>query len=58
MTLVGIVWNIFLDQPIMSIIRFTNKDKTCLGELYNGIDSMSEKIKKSKIIINVTICCH
>lgn len=36
-------------EPIMSMIRFTNMDHPCLGEVYEGIDSMIEKMK---LIIN------
>ncbi|KAH9314484.1 hypothetical protein KI387_023111 [Taxus chinensis] len=32
-------------EPIMSMIRFTDTDQPCLGEIYDGIDSMIEKIK-------------
>lgn len=36
-------------EPIMSMIRFTDMDKPCLGEVYDGIDTMIEQMK---IIIN------
>ncbi|KAH9291990.1 hypothetical protein KI387_042820, partial [Taxus chinensis] len=32
-------------EPIMSMIRFTDMDQPCLGEIYDSIDSMIEKIK-------------
>lgn len=32
-------------EPILSMIRFTDMDKPCLGEVYDGIDSMLEKMK-------------
>ncbi|XP_057820098.2 uncharacterized protein LOC131033010 [Cryptomeria japonica] len=32
-------------EPIMSMLRYTNIDATCLGEVYDGMDTMVEKIK-------------
>ena len=32
-------------EPIMSMIRYTDMDHPCLGEVYDGIDSMLEKMK-------------
>ncbi|XP_057831543.1 uncharacterized protein LOC131042228 [Cryptomeria japonica] len=32
-------------EPIMSMIRYTDMDHPCLGEVYDGIDSMIEKMK-------------
>jgi hypothetical protein len=32
-------------EPILSMIRFTDMDKPCLGEVYDGIDSMIEKMR-------------
>jgi hypothetical protein len=33
-------------EPIMSVLRYTDMDRPCLGEVYDGIDSMLEKIKQ------------
>lgn len=30
---------------ILSMIHYTNMDRPCLGEVYDGIDSMIEKMK-------------
>ena len=32
-------------EPILSMIRYTDMDKPCIGQIYDGIDSMLEKIK-------------
>ena len=32
-------------EPILSMIRYTDKDRPCLGEVYDGIDSMIEDIR-------------
>jgi len=32
-------------EPILSMIRYTDMDRPCLGEVYDGIDSMIEKMK-------------
>ncbi|XP_057832721.2 uncharacterized protein LOC131043529 [Cryptomeria japonica] len=32
-------------EPIMSMIRYTDMDRPFIGEIYDGIDSMLEKIK-------------
>ena len=32
-------------EPILSMIRFTDMDKPCLGEVYDGIDSMIENMR-------------
>lgn len=34
-----------ITEPIMSMIRYTDMDRPCIGEIYDGIDSMLEKIK-------------
>ncbi|XP_057859814.2 uncharacterized protein LOC131068603 [Cryptomeria japonica] len=34
-----------ITEPIMSVIRYTDMDRPCIGEIYDGIDSMLEKIK-------------
>lgn len=36
-------------EPIMSMIHYTDTDHPCLGEVYDGIDSMIEEMK---VIIN------
>ncbi|KAH9298202.1 hypothetical protein KI387_029884, partial [Taxus chinensis] len=33
-------------QPICEVIRFVDSDKPCLGEVYEEIDSMCERIRK------------
>ncbi|KAH9292112.1 hypothetical protein KI387_042698 [Taxus chinensis] len=33
-------------QPICEVIRFADSDKPCLGEVYEEIDSMCERIRK------------
>ena len=35
-----------LTTPIMIMFRYADMDRPCLGEIYNGIDSMLEKIKR------------
>lgn len=35
-----------ITELIMSMLRYTNMDRPCLGEIYDGIDSMIEKIKQ------------
>ena len=35
-----------LTVPIMIMLRYANMDRPCLGEIYDGIDSMLEKIKQ------------
>ena len=35
-----------ITKPIMSMLRYTDMDRPCLGEIYDGIDSMLEKIKQ------------
>ncbi|KAH9296658.1 hypothetical protein KI387_044238 [Taxus chinensis] len=32
-------------EPILSMIRYTDTDNACIGEIYDGIDSMLEKIR-------------
>ena len=34
-----------LTTPIMIMLRYADMDRPCLGEIYDGIDSMLEKIK-------------
>ena len=34
-------------EPIMSMLRYTDMDRPCLGEIYDGIDSMLEIIKQT-----------
>ncbi|XP_059066852.1 uncharacterized protein LOC131035275 [Cryptomeria japonica] len=33
-------------EPIMSMIRYADTDRPCLGEIYDGMDCMVEKIKE------------
>ena len=33
-------------EPMMSMLRYTDMDRPCLGEIYDGIDSMIEKIRQ------------
>lgn len=35
-----------ITEPIMSMLRYADMDRPCLGEIYDGIDSMIEKIKQ------------
>ena len=35
-----------ITEPIMSMFRYANMDRPCLGEIYDGIDSMLENIKQ------------
>ena len=35
-----------LNAPTMTMLRYTDMDRPCLGEIYDGIDSMLEKIKQ------------
>lgn len=32
-------------KPILSMIRYTDMDRPCLGEVYDGIESMVEDIR-------------
>lgn len=32
-------------EPIMSMLRFTDTDEPCLGDFYDSMDMMLEKIK-------------
>ncbi|KAH9328903.1 hypothetical protein KI387_001011, partial [Taxus chinensis] len=32
-------------EPIVSMLRFVDMDHPCMGEIYDGIDSMIESIK-------------
>ena len=32
-------------EPILSIIRYTDIDRPCLGEVYDGLNSMIEDIR-------------
>ena len=32
-------------KPILSMIRYTDKDRPCLGEVYDGVDPMIEDIR-------------
>ena len=34
-----------ITKPILSMIRYTGMDRPCLGEVYDGIDSMIEDIR-------------
>jgi hypothetical protein len=34
-----------ITEPILSMIRYTDMDRPCLGEVYDGIDSMIEDIR-------------
>ena len=42
------MWNISfnLTKPIMIMLRYVDMDRPCLGEIYDGIDSILEKIKQ------------
>lgn len=35
-----------LIEPIMIMLRYANMDRPCLGEIYDRIDSMLERIKQ------------
>ena len=35
-----------ITEPIMSMLRYTDMDRPCLGEIYDGIELMLEKIKQ------------
>eukprot|EP01018_Ginkgo_biloba_P019796 Gb_26452 [translate_table: standard] len=37
---------LYFCEPIVSMIRLTDTDTPCLGEVYEGMDSMLEKIKE------------
>lgn len=35
-----------ITEPIMSMLRYADMERPCLGEIYDSIDSMLEKIKQ------------
>ena len=42
----GVEYLLQITEPIMSMLRSTDMDRPCLGEIYDGIDSMIEKIRQ------------
>lgn len=32
-------------EPVMSMLRFADTDEPCLGDVYDGMDTMLEKMK-------------
>ena len=36
-----------ITEPIMNMFRYADMDRPCLGEIYDSIDSMLEKIKQT-----------
>ena len=41
-------------DPIMTMLRFTNSDELYLGDIYDSMDSMLEKIK----MVSSTLFCN
>lgn len=38
---------LYITEPIMTMLRFANTDTPCLGDVYDGMDTIVEKVKHS-----------